>query len=183
MVTTMAFKSIVKPISLPVYNWKELAQDVYDLTGHSVTKSLDGSNLKLTPVAKILISLESFSAGTGVPPIQAIENANISLYHVHISFLICTSASNILRLSEVTGLNVISTQTTVKGQRLAIVTGSLRDWIYSIISLCSSSYNIELRHIANECLNYFSLMGLKTLFSSVKRKDNNDGTFLLEHKK
>lgn len=178
------FKSSVKPLIGPSIRWDEFIKDTLDLTGRNPIKVLDGSTLKLTPFAKFIVALEGFKEGTAIKPLQSLYSASAVLEHLSFSFLITASSSVILKLNEVTQLSIVSAS--LNNGRAAVVSGTLGEWKTSITSICNNlnkNYtNAELRYIANTCLEYFYIMGLKYIFKDYKKKSLTDGTFLLEYK-
>ncbi|MFA5758459.1 MAG: hypothetical protein WC942_03685 [Clostridia bacterium] len=177
----MAFKSKVKPVAGLSIGWEALIKDTFDLTGLNPNSSMDGSNYHFSTFAKMVVALESLKSGSKVQPLHSLSVSSASLNHLFFSFLILTSSSLVLKLSEETTLHILSSPTKVKSMRLAYVSGTLSQWKTMVISL-SNHNNTELRFIANSCLGFFSEMGLKHIFQKYVQKQLNDGTYLLEYK-
>ena len=177
----MPFKSSVKPIAVPLIWWEELLKSTYDLTGMNLIKCLDGCKIEFSNHAKFIIALEHVNK----KPIEILPNSQAALHHLYFSFLIEAPISVIIKLMEISMLPTVSFKSKTKGARVALVSGTLSEWKANILSICTTTYSdntsAELRHIANTCLEYFSIMGLKSIFKNYQTRALSDGTFLMEH--
>lgn len=115
----------VRPIMGSNINWNVFLKDITTLTGLNLVKRIDASGLKLSDYAKYLLALDVFNGSTE-NPIDALKNMEAPLNHVSFSFLINGSSALIFKICEKTELSVISRK--IKGGRVAIVTGTLKQW-------------------------------------------------------
>ena len=82
---------------------------------------------------------------------------------------------------EKTYLNIISNNS--KEGRVAIVTGSLKQWKQAIIEILSTSQSFEVRKIFNICLDVFYKLGLREIWHEYRKRSLKDKTYLLERKR
>lgn len=134
----------VTPIMGSNFSWDALLKDTQTLTGQNLTKRIDESGLKLSVYAKYLLALDAFE-GNVDNPIDALKSMDAPLRHVSFSFLIVGKSALIFKICEKTDLSVISKR--VKGGRMAVVTGTLRQW-----------------KEANLGLSVFRTLGLESIF-------------------
>jgi len=172
----MTIKSCIKPISGPSIRWTDFLKDTKDLTGHSITSSIDSSGLRLSDYAKYIVSLNELHSGKS-NPIDVLKGNDNLLHHLHFSFLVISTSTVILEINELTKLDILSTK--IKGGRVAQVSGTLREWKATTIAVSAVP---KLRWLSSALLGFFKQMGLEYIFADYKRIPSNDGYFLLEHK-
>lgn len=129
----MALKLSVTPIMGSNVNWNVFLKDTLTLTGHSLTKRIDASGLKLSNHAKYLLALNVFE-GNNDNPIDALKIMDAPLRHLSFSFLITGSSALIFDICEKTDLSIISKR--IKGGRVALVTGTLKQWKEANVKDC-----------------------------------------------
>jgi len=182
----MVTQTGITPLVASNIAWTNFIKDVAELTGHSPTQNIDKSNCKLSDYGKYIIALSEFQSNKDIEPLQVLKSSEHLLDHLFFSFLVFGSNNLIFRIMELTYLNVISAKTKEKG-RLAVVSGTLRQWKSAII-ICSRLkapwINIpkDVRWVFNNCLDYFNQFGLGNIFDNYRRIQLKDGTLLLEKK-
>ncbi len=179
----MAGQTSVKPLLAPNIAWVTYLKDVAELAGHSPTRGLDASNLKLSDYARFLASLGEFQSCKALKPFDTLKSNNHLLRHLFFGFLISGSSSLIFRIMELTDLDV----TTARGKdkiRIAVVTGDLKKWKDAIIICLDKSLikNFELRWVFNQCLDFLYAAGLRNIFDDYRKSGLEDRTYLLEYK-
>jgi hypothetical protein len=179
----MAGQTSVKPLVSSNIAWTEFLKNVAELTGHSPSRGIDSSNLKLSGYACFLASLGEFQSGKEQNPLDILRNDDYLLRHLFFGFLISGSTSLIFRIMELTDLDVTTAKSKNKG-RVAIVTGNLQRWKDAIVICLNQSLikNFELRWAFNQCLDCFYSAGLRNIFDDYRKKGLKDKTFLLEYK-
>lgn len=180
----MADQTSVKPLLTSGLAWTEFLKYTAELIGHSPSRGIDSSNLKLSDYACFLAALGEFQSGKEEEPLNTLRNNDYILKHLFFGFLISGSTSLIFRIMELTDLNVITAKAKNKG-RVAIVTGTLYQWKSAIIACLDQKLikNFELRWVFNECLNCFYISGLRNVFDDYRKVGLKDQTYLLEYKK
>ena len=180
----MSGQTSVKPLLLSNLDWINFIKNVAVLTGHSPSRGIDSSKLKLGDYARFIAALGEFQSGKEQNPLDTLRNNDHLLRHLFFGFLVSGSTSLIYRIMELTDLNVTSAKAKDKG-RVAVVTGNLQQWKAAIITCLDSSLikNFELRWAFNGCLDVFYAAGLRNIFDSYRKKGLEDQTYLLEYKK
>ena len=179
----MAGQTSVKPLIAPNIAWVTYLKDVAELAGHSPTRGLDASRLKLSDYARFLASLGELQSGKEQKPLDILRSQSNPLKHLFFGFLISGSTSLIFRIMELTDLDV----TTARGKdkiRVALVTGNLKQWKDAIIICLDKSLikNFELRWVFNQCLDFLYAAGLRNIFDDYRKSGLEDRTYLLEYK-
>lgn len=169
----------ITPVIVPNLGWDSFLKDVTSSIGRSVTKSIDESGQKLSNLAKFLITIQEFCTDKSANPLDVLRDANLLLQHLSFSFLVAGSSMTILRLLELTPLAGRSAKAD-KG-RVVLLSGTLGEWKLATIDLCNHE-NADLRWCGQTFLEFFSKLGLGSIFANYTRKIRNDGTLLLEHK-
>lgn len=180
----MAGQTSVKPLILSNVDWTNFIKNVAVLAGHSPTRGLDASGLKLGDYTRFIAALGEFQSGKALKPFDTLKSNNHLLRHLFFGFLISGSTSLIFRIMELTDLDVTTAKVKDKG-RMAIVTGTLGEWKAAIITCLDKSLikNFELRWVFNSCLDTFYTAGLRNIFDDYRKKGLEDRTYLLEYKK
>ncbi len=160
---------MITPLIIPRINWSGISNNL---------RGVDASPLKLKEYAQFIAALGEYRQGKEIPPRQTLQTPGDLLDHLHFSFLISGSKEFFFRLLELTTLSVIYTK------EEAIVSGTLTQWRRAVINCLEVVYKptIEMREIFNECMRFFDILGLQTIFYNYHKKGLKDGTFLLEYK-
>ena len=169
----MTIKSCITPISGPSIRWNIFLKDTLDLTGHSSTREIDASGLKLGDYARFISAIGEFQ-NNGAIPIDTLKNNSALLHHLYFSFLITGSSELILKINE---LHITSTK--IKGGRVALVSGNLVKWRQLTIELCKDPIDYK---IGKTLLDFFSKLDLQYIFANYTRTQQSNGTLLLEYK-
>ena len=175
----MSPESSVTPVIIPNIAWDTFLQDVADSTGHSPTRSIDESGQQLSLYAKFFTSLQELRENKTANPLDVLRTANMLLNHLAFSFLVEGSSIMIFKVLEMTTLHGVSAKTE-KG-RVVLLSGTLGEWKLATIDLCNSSRS-DLRWTGKTLLEFFSKLGLKSIFANFDSKIRSDGTLLLEYK-
>lgn len=178
----MACKLSITPITGPTIAWDVFLKDTVRLTGHSPARGTDASGQNFKEYARFIVALEEFRASKPLDPIETLGNAESALRHLQFSFLVMGTSELILRISESTGLHVISARLQKKSGRLAFVSGTLSEWKAAIVEVCATTnYSADMRRVANACLEVFYSSGLEPVFRKYSRRSLPDQTYLLEY--
>lgn len=169
----------VIPIGLTQIAWEHYLNSVRDITGRSPASGVDACTNKLSDFAKYTASLAEFQAGKETDAKASLRRPGPFLQHSFVSFLILTSNANILRISEGTDLDVLSTK--VKRKRAAIVSGRSIDWREAVIVFCTKDTPLSLRKIFNEIKWRFEQLGLQDMWSGYRTDTLQDSTFYLTY--
>ena len=174
----MATQSGVTPLIVSNVNWTNFLKDIAELTGHSPTRGIDASNLKLADYPRFIVSLGEFQNKKQVQPLEVINAAGFLTRHLFFGFLIFGKSSSIFKIMELTDLDVTSAKMK-GGGKVAVVTGNLKVWKDATLA-CLRPY--EVRWIFNQCLEYFYQLGLGIIWNDCRKQGLKDGTYLLEYK-
>jgi len=143
----MTQKLSVTPIMGSNINWDAFLKDTLTFTGHCFTRRADASGLVLSTYAKYLLALDVFN-GNDNNPIDSLKEMEAPLKHISFSFLVMGPSSLIFGICEKTDLSVISKR--IKGGRVAVVTGTLKQWKEANVKGCF--------------LEVFQRLGLESIF-------------------
>jgi hypothetical protein len=169
----------VIPIALTNVAWQQYLTICKDILGHSVSRGVDSSTSKLSDYAKYVASLAEFQAGAEYPVKDALRRFGPHLHHIFVSFIVLSSNSVILQISEGSDLSVLSTK--AEKQRLAIISGNLEEWRNAVVTFCVKEYSSRLRHIFNEIYFCFKQLGLEDVWKDYRSEKQKDETFYLTY--
>lgn len=158
---------MIIPLILPSFDKSTFVH----LTKEALDKSISGEPLVL--LSKAFTDEQN--------DIKAIQEAGSLTRHLTYSFLIAAPYDIIYALLSETDLHINFCDTIKRDITFAIVSGNLQQWRDAVIN-CSKANHILLPLI-NEFLGWLDKYGYQHLFINYRRKKQNDGTFLLEHKK
>lgn len=174
-------EDIVIPAIISNVNWTVYLDTTQELLGHNPARGCDASTSKLSEFAKFTASLAEFKLKTELNAKQTLRTPGPHLNFSFYGFLILSSGSTILDLSESVDLEILSSQTIEKG-RLAIVAGTLRQWRDAVIVCCQPQQKERLRRIFNKIKSLFDQLGLSDIWFEYSTHNLKDGTFYLEFK-
>lgn len=142
-------------ISCPVIDSDNFINKVAASTGHIITSGIDGSGLVLKHHPKFLAELGELKNGKSTHPNEALKIIGINK-HLNFTFVIHSNNENLFKLSEL-GITLLIIK--AKQGRLAIATGTLKQWQDVIIAKNLSELNSQIR----EQLNHLGLIQAQLL--------------------
>jgi len=182
----MATQTGVKPITLSNFAWTEFLKDAADLCGHSPIHGIDSYSYKLSNYARLISVLGEFRSGEKCDPKQTLYSAGDLLSHLHFGFLIDGSANLIYQIMELTDLKIISTRSKEKNGRVAVVSGTLKQWRDAIINILNADKSVkrnqDLRWAFSQCLDFFFRLGLQDIWHNYRQQSHKNQIYLLEEK-
>ncbi len=155
----------VTPILLPHVDWDTYTHDSRVFDGHKITNSIDGSQLKLTPLSEFAVSLFEFYTNSTDTPLQILNNQDFILDYIPLGCLITCKSSSTLAFIGIMNLNILVRRSKHRNKQLLFALGSIRVWRDLIIKLCLSDCNREVRLICCEVFNLLVQLGFKQLFA------------------
>jgi hypothetical protein len=164
---------------VPSLDWDNYLKDVAELTGHSPTSSIDRSIIKWKDMAKYIISLGELKGD--LEPNIALRTSPL-LAHLFFSFLIDTSASTMFKIMEMADLSVSAAVRTNPKGRVAVVSGSLKQWKEAVTNALASKHNPDILWIFKECHQTFCQLGLTAVWGDYRKIPVTGTTYLLEYK-
>jgi hypothetical protein len=170
----------VIPITICNIAWQQYLSMISDWLGHPPSRGIDSSSSKLSPIAKYTASLAEFEAGQELDPKRTLREQGPWLRHTFFSFLILTSESTILKVAEITDLDILSVQS--EDGRAAVISGTLDAWRTAVILCCRSTMTRRTRLLFNVIKQTFDHIGLSDLWFEYRATKHQDQTFLLEYK-
>lgn len=173
---------IVIPIAGTSVDWSELLVSCKQALGRSVTTGLDLVGMKPNTLqAYIAVLGELREAGSR--PHQILSAPGLLTDHGFCSFLVAGSIDLFFAIMEGTPLDILSSESTIRGTRLGVVSGTLTKWRTAIINGTSETSSFELRLFMDKCLLLFEQQGLSQLWSAYQKRTIPDSTFSLVLKK
>jgi hypothetical protein len=170
----------IVPLAVVNVAYENYLSTVTKLTGRTPSKGIDSCQSTLSDFAKYSASLAEFHLKRELDPKQALRRPGPWLRHTFFSILLLESPMLLLRLSEATDLDVLST----KGNDgyVAIVSGNLEVWRNAVITCCQLDVLLSLRSLFNEVKSMFEQIGLADIWFGFSSQGLPDGTFFLEYK-
>jgi hypothetical protein len=152
------------------------------LLGYSPAKAADGTTIPLQELAHQLACIAAFKneqAGTSV------RSAILHLDLFHAGFLIAADERDMVEILEIAGMPFTLTVTLVRGIDAAIISGSLTQWRAAVKVACSAKTQLSrgARHAFNSVYKILCEHGLKDMFDDLQVSEQQDHTFLLEHRR
>jgi hypothetical protein len=173
----------VTPILVSNFDWTGFLKDSTSLCGHSPIHGIDSFPYKLKDYAKLIAVLGEFREGKSLDPRRTIQTAGDLLSHLHFGFLVSGSSSLIFQIMELTDLKIISTKMQDQG-RVAVTTGTLREWQASVINVLNSNETRPkgVRLAFSLCLDFFEQLGLQGIWHEYRKHSTPGQVYLLERK-
>jgi len=176
----------VRPILVSNFAWTEFLKDVTNLCGRSPTQGIDSYHYKLSNYARLIATLGEFRVSEKCDPKKILYSAGDLLSHLHFGFLIDGSANLIYQIMEFTDLKIVSTRLKEKRGRIAIVSGTLKQWREAIINILNGDKlvkrNQDLCWVFSQCLDFFFQLGLQDIWHNYHKQATKDQIYLLEEK-
>ncbi len=171
----------VKPIIGSSFNWAELVKDIAELTGQSPASSIDSYGFKLTNYSRFISTVSEFRTRGIENPLKRVQNANDILNHLHFGFLMHGKSSLFFSVMEQTDLKITTSRK--EGGRVGVVSGTLLQWKHAIINILSGKSTVEAKWAFSYCYDFFSTLGLQSVWADYRKKQVDSGVYLLEYKK
>lgn len=180
----MTTQTGVKPILVSNFAWTEFLKDAADLCGHSPIQGIDSYPYKLSDYARLIATFGEFRCNKKCDPKQVLYSAGDLLSHLHFGFLISGSTRLIFQIMERSDLKIISTRLKKKKGRVAVVSGTLKQWQEAITNvLCSTiKENQELHWTFSRCFDFFFQLGLQDIWHNYHKQSSQDQIYFLEGK-
>jgi len=170
----------VTPLALTMVNWQHFVDLANAGLGHSPSCGIDHCTSPLSDYAKYSASLLEFQAGKELDPKRSLRRPGPHLRHTFYSILITEPHGTVLRISEGTDLDVISTP--AGKNRMAVISGTLNVWRDAILIFLTPENPTSIRGLFNEVKAMFGQLGLADIFFDYATVDCHDGTYALEYK-
>jgi hypothetical protein len=168
-------KPIIVPISQTLIDWDKLIKTIYDTTGRSPTRLLDSYNRPIGELSALVQALNYFSTeGT-------VKDFSFVFKHIAYSFLIqIADLKEYHQWIKESDLCFFDNVLTNDREAFAVVSGNLLQWRIETVSLTQDD-SFNQRYIG-DCLYTFLNQVLPELFTGFRKKEQKDGTFLLENR-
>ena len=161
------------PIAVTKVDWSRYQKAIQGLLQRSVTKTIDQLGIKPDSTKAYLATLSEFQSKGSKPTYDG-----TLLQHVSITFLAIGPFDLLADIAFTSDLSVL----TCESDKIFLISGTLEQWQQAIINGCSSGSSIDLRRFFNRALDRFVQLDLKVAFQECYRRNQTDGTFLLECK-
>ncbi len=76
----------------------------------------------------------------------------------------------------------VSMTSSIDGERISIVSGSLKAWFTATLTCCTDRQPYNLRVLFDKVVVFFEKLGLSELWCKNRKRTLPDQTFLLEYK-
>jgi len=168
----------IKLIAATTIDWKTYIDFIQSTTSISPTRCLDKYEITLDSPIAFIMSLQNINSAK----IQYLSKIIDSYFkHYQISFLLKGDYETVVQIIQSTGL-----PTTILYKKkdicIAIISGSIYDWHYTIITGCSKENTHIKRKIFNDFFFILNSSELYRLWNNVSRVKQIDGTIALEVK-
>ena len=172
----------VIPIVLPSISLTPFLKIATDATGHCPNRGIDSSPREFSDAAKFIAVLAEFQDRRANQPLAALRSAGSLLNHLHYAFGVYADSETIFQIKERTDLSITATET-VDGERIALVSGTLKQWRDATIECCDERQPFNLRVLFDKVVLIFEKFGLGELWDTLRKRQLPDHTFLLEDKR
>jgi hypothetical protein len=162
---------MIRPLCIPQTNWQAFIGACQAVLGYSPTRGLDEGIFPKhndPPAFLGCLDLEN-------KPLEALQKREL-YKHVSLSFIGDFSNTEILYLTKYTNLNIYYRG--LYDEHIGILSGTLDQWLDSILIGCSARVEKPMREIMNETYDQFCVLGFKSIFKT-RKKQYVDGTFIL----
>jgi len=161
-------------ISAPSVDFRTFLGLSHKVLGRSPATSSDACRRELSDAEKFLSCLAALRdplAAAGLPPHL--------LAHVSFSALIGADDRDMFDILQCcAGLPFVTAETTVRGVRIVVVTGTLAQWRDAVASGCGKGVTPSVRHCFNKLYGLFTASGLN-VWGDYQTRQASDQTFLL----
>lgn len=168
-------KPEVYPLQIGTVDWEIYVKVCQQFLGESPTRGIDAAGVKLDNPIAFLKTLDFNNQ-----PLNAISQEHL-YKHIFFSFIVITDLPTIAQISERGCLSVAFVER--RNNVLAIISGTLKDWKYSLVNYSSRTADMNVREVANVLYVMFEKAGFKEIWSEFIQTPERDGTFRLQRKK
>jgi len=161
-------------IQVPAVDFRTFIGLTHEVMGRSPAAAADSSRRELSDAEKFLSCLASLrdeKAGVGWPPYL--------LSHVSFSAFIGADDRDMLDILQCcAAMPFVTTETSVRGVQIAVVTGTLAQWRDAVASGCQKTSESSVRRCFNKLYGLFTAAGLN-VWGDFQARQSPDQTFLL----
>jgi hypothetical protein len=172
----------VIPIVVPNINLPQFLKLATDATGHCPNRGVDSSPRTFSDYGKFIAILAEFQDRRANQPLTVLRDAGSLLHHLSYSFGVYADTETIFQIKERTDLHIVSTES-LDGERIVLVSGTLREWRDATIECCQERQPFNLRLLFDKVVLLFDKFGLGELWDTLRKRPLADHTFLLEDKR
>jgi hypothetical protein len=169
------------PIVVPRIDWPTFLKGCQDGLGYSPVGPIDSSPRQLSDAAKFVVVAATLQDRQITQALPALRNSLDLLNHLAYSFLVYADDETLKQTLERTDLKISMTQS-VDGERIAIVSGNLKQFFTATLTCCQERQPFNLRVLFDKFVLFFEAAGLGELWHETRKRTLPDRTFLLEHK-
>lgn len=171
----------ITPIVIPHVDWGTFLRVTGDALGYQPNRVADSAPRPLTDAAKFVVVLSSFQDRQTSSATAALRGSIDLLNHLSYSFAVYADDETVKQVMERTDLKVTMTEA-VDRERIAIVSGNLKQWYCATLTCCTDRQPFNLRLLFDKAVMFFETIGLGELWHDCRKKTLPDRTFLLEQR-
>lgn len=163
----------IRPLAFTTVDWSTMIAMTQNVLGDSPTRGLDSCGISTDKPA-------AFSACLGFDndPLGTLRNNRHVLEHSMASFLAVLESETLLEISGLSRLRIIH-QEVRRHEVLAVLTGTMREWLDAIITGSRKECTYECRRCMNACQALFVSSGFGSLWDSYSKQTLPDETIIL----
>lgn len=169
------------PIVVPVINWNEFLKVANDALGYSPVRIVDSCPRQLSDPARFVAVAASFQDRNVTNVVESLRDSLDLIQHLQFVFCVYSDTETMIQIRARTDLKITVTEA-VDGERIAIVSGNLKEWYNATLVCCQQRQPFNLRVLFDRFVLFFEQAGLGDIWWTHKKRSLPDHTFLLEHK-
>ena len=167
----------IDPITLPLIGWDVYMKNTKAALGRSVTRSLDAAALAPGSYLSFIQTLGEFQQPKTAPVTYLqTEDSLQAMEHLYFSFLFDLEDPAPMHLLKFGHIKVFFS---TDNNHVFIGSASLRAWREVIVTGLHITESTATRKILMGLLDVFSVIGLSSVFSRMKRTMQDDGTITI----
>jgi len=170
----------ITPIVIPLIDWQTFLRVSGEALGYQPNRVADSAPRPLQDAARFVVVLSSFQDRSISSVPAALKGSIDLLNHLSYSFAVYADDETLKQVMERTDLKVTMTES-VDRERIAIVSGSLKNWYCATLTACQERQPFNLRLLFDKAMVFFESIGFGELWHDCRKRTLPDRTFLLEH--
>lgn len=170
---------LIYPIIIPDVHWSLFLVEARNLTGDSLSRTLDAHNVKPRQDQSIIAAFCEFQRGCSTDPLKEIRESESVLQHLSFSFLCECENEVMLHLTQHTDLALTISR---RNPNCWIVSGNLLQWRRAVVLISQIGSPYECRLFANSILVLFQCSGYSQVWEGYAKHTLDDQTFTLRPK-
>lgn len=166
---------------VPAINWSEFLRVTNEVLGYSPVRIVDSCPRQLSDHARFVAVAASFQDRGITNAIESLRDSLDLIQHLQFVFCVYADTETFIQIRARTDLKITVTDA-MDGERIAIVSGNLKEWYEATLVCCQERQPYNLRILFDKFVLIFDKLGLGDIWHTTRKRSLPDHTFLLEQK-